>query len=178
MIGPRLRTASILIDRLNRGIGIVAAWSVLAMVLVQFAIIVMRAAFGAGSLWLQESLFYFHALLVLFTAAWTLQAGGHVRVDIFYADATPRTKAKIDLAGAVLLLIPFMIAVIWFSWSYAARAWAIGEGSREAGGIPLVFLLKAAIPAFAALMILQGIAQALRAFLVLASTGEDKAPAS
>src|SRR5687768_16390467 len=78
-----IQRASIIIDRFNRGIGLVAAWSVLAMVLVQFAVIVMRALFGIGSLWMQESLFYFHALLVLFTAAWTLQANGHVRVDIF-----------------------------------------------------------------------------------------------
>lgn len=169
MTGSSLNCIASIIDRLNRGIGLVAAWAVLAMVLVQFAIIVMRTAFGIGSLWMQESLLYFHALLVLFTAAWTLQTNGHVRVDIFYADASPRTKAKIDLAGALLLLIPFMVAVIWFSWSYAARAWAIGEGSREAGGIPLVFLLKAAIPAFAALMILQGVAQAFRAMTVLAS---------
>lgn len=175
MTGSHLTTISTTIDRFNRVIGLAAAWGVLAMVLVQFAIIVMRTAFGIGSLWMQESLLYFHALLVLFTAAWTLQANGHVRVDIFYADASPRTKAKIDLAGALLLLIPFMAAVIWFSWSYAARAWTIGEGSREAGGIPLVFLLKAAIPAFAALMILQGVAQALRAVMVVATSDRTSA---
>jgi TRAP-type mannitol/chloroaromatic compound transport system permease small subunit len=137
------------------------------MVLVQFAIIMLRFALGLGSLWMQESLHYLLAILVLFAAPWTLQANGHVRVDIFYADATSRTQAKIDLAGALLLLIPFMAAVIWFSWPYASRAWAIMEGSREAGGIPLVFLLKSSIPVFAALMLLQGVAQAFRAALSL-----------
>jgi TRAP-type mannitol/chloroaromatic compound transport system permease small subunit len=156
------------IDRFNAGIGCVAAWAVLAMVLIQFAIVVLRSAFGFGSLWMQESLHYLLAILVLFAAPWTLQNNGHVRVDIFYADASERTKAKVDLAGAVLLLVPFMAAVIWFSWPYASRAWAIMEGSREAGGIPLVFVLKSSIPAFAALMLLQGIAQAFRAALQLA----------
>ena len=156
------------IDRLNAGIGRAAAWAVLAMVLIQFAIVVLRSAFGFGSLWMQESLHYLLAILVLFAAPWTLQNNGHVRVDIFYADASERTRAKVDLAGAVLLLVPFMAAVIWFSWPYASRAWAITEGSREAGGIPLVFLLKSSIPAFAALMLLQGIAQALRAAVQLA----------
>ena len=161
-----LHTAS-LIERLNAALGRVAAWAVLVMVLVQFAIIMLRFAFGLGSLWMQESLHYLLAILVLFAAPWTLLANGHVRVDIFYADATPRTQAKIDLAGALLLLIPFMAAVIWFSWPYASRAWAIMESSREAGGIPLVFLLKSSIPAFAALMLLQGLAQAFRAVLSL-----------
>lgn len=159
------------IDRLNAAIGRAAAWAVLVMVLVQFAIVMLRFAFGFGSLWMQESLHYLLAILVLFAAPWTLQANGHVRVDIFYADATECSRAKVDLAGALLLLIPFMAAVIWFSWPYASRAWAIMEGSREAGGIPLVFLLKSSIPAFAALMLLQGLAQAVRAMLGLTTDG-------
>lgn len=162
------------IDRLNGWIGRAAAWAVLAMVIVQFAIVMLRYAFGFGSLWMQESLHYLLAVLVLFAAGWTLRGDGHVRVDIFYADARPRTKAKVDLAGALLLLVPFMAAVIWFSWPYASRSWAIAEGSREAGGIPLVFLLKSSIPLFAALMLLQGIAQAVRAVLTLMSNGAGR----
>jgi TRAP-type mannitol/chloroaromatic compound transport system permease small subunit len=157
------------VDRLNGWIGRAAAWAVLAMVAVQFTIVVLRYLFGFGSLWMQESLHYLLAILVLFAAGWTLKSDGHVRVDIFYADAAPRTKAKVDLAGALLLLIPFMAAVIWFSWPYASRAWVIAEGSREAGGIPFVFLLKASIPLFAALLLLQGVAQAARAVLTLTS---------
>jgi TRAP-type mannitol/chloroaromatic compound transport system permease small subunit len=157
------------IDRINGLIGRVAAWAVLAMAAMQFAIVMLRYMLGFGSLWMQESLHYMAAVLVLFTAGWTLRSDGHVRVDIFYADASPRTRARIDLVGALLLLIPFMAAVIWFSWPYAARAWAVHEGSREAGGIPLVFVLKTAIPLFAALLLLQGVAQALRAALTLAA---------
>jgi TRAP-type mannitol/chloroaromatic compound transport system permease small subunit len=166
-----------LLDRLNGWLGRAAAWAVLAMVVVQFAIVMLRYLLGFGSLWMQEALHYLLAILVLFTASWTLQNDGHVRVDIFYADATLRTKAKVDLAGALLLLIPFMAAVIWFSWPYAARAWTIMEGSREAGGIPLVFLLKSSIPLFAALLLLQGLAQAARAALTLASDHQNHAAA-
>jgi TRAP-type mannitol/chloroaromatic compound transport system permease small subunit len=165
------------IDRFNGWIGRVSAWAVLVMVVVQFAIVVLRYLFGFGSLWMQEGLHYLLAILVLFAASWTLRSDGHVRVDIFYADATPRTKAKVDLAGALLLLIPFMAAVIWFSWPYAARAWAIMEGSREAGGIPLVFLLKSSIPLFAALLLLQGVSQAARAALTLTADAQGRAVA-
>jgi TRAP-type mannitol/chloroaromatic compound transport system permease small subunit len=162
-----LQHTATIIDRLNGWIGRGAAWAVLAMMVVQFAIVVLRYAYGFGSLWMQESLHYLLAILVLFAAGWTLRSDGHVRVDIFYADASPRAKAKVDLAGALLLLIPFMAAIIWFSWPYASRAWVIAEGSRESGGIPLVFLLKSSIPAFAALLLLQGVAQAARAALTL-----------
>jgi TRAP-type mannitol/chloroaromatic compound transport system permease small subunit len=103
----------------------------------------------------------------MLAAAWTLQVGGHVRVDIFYADASARTKALIDLVGALLLLLPFMFVLIWLSVPYAARSWSIFEHSQEASGLPLVFLLKTLILLFALLMALQGIAQAIRAGAVL-----------
>ena len=154
------------IDRLNGVIGRVSAWAILVMALIQFAVIVLRL-FGVGSLWLHESLFYFHVALVLFTAAWTLRHDGHVRVDIFYASASPRSQAAIDLAGSLLLLLPFMLAIIWFSWPYTLRSWKILEGSREAGGLPFVFLLKSAILLFAAQMFLQGVSLAIRAGLAL-----------
>ena len=81
-----------------------------------------------------------------------------------------RTKALIDLLGALLLLLPFMLVLLWLSVPYVARSWAILERSRETSGLPLVFLLKTLIPLFALLMALQGIAQAIRAATALART--------
>ena len=103
----------------------------------------------------------------MLAAAWTLRLGGHVRVDIFYADGSARTRALIDLAGGALLLLPFMLVLLWLSVPYAARSWAILEHSQEASGLPIVFVLKTFIPLFALLMALQGISQAIRALAAL-----------
>ena len=151
------------IDRLNTRIGRAAAWLVLAIVLVQFALVVARYAFDLGSIWLTEAVVYGHAGLIMLAAAWTLSAGGHVRVDVFYAQASPRTRAIVDLLGSLLLLLPFMLTLLWLSVPYAARSWAVLERSQESSGLPLVFVLKTLIPLFALLMALQGIAQAIRA---------------
>ena len=151
------------IDRLTAAIGRAVAWLVLAVVLLQFVLVVARYLFGIGSIWLTETVIYAHAAVFMLAAAWTLQLGGHVRVDIFYADASARTKALIDLAGSVLLLLPFVFVLFLLSVPYAARSWTILEHSQEASGLPLVFVLKTLIPLFALLMALQGIAQALRA---------------
>ena len=156
------------IDRLTTAVGRAVAWLALAIVLLQFALVVARYLFGLGSIWLTETVIYAHATLFLLAAAWTLRAGGHVRVDVFYAEASPRTRAKIDLAGAALLLLPFAAVLIWLSVPYAARSWAILERSQETSGLPLVFALKTLIPLFAALMALQGVAQAIRALTALA----------
>jgi TRAP-type mannitol/chloroaromatic compound transport system permease small subunit len=155
------------IDCLSRAVGRAAAWLCLAVALLQFALVVARYIFSLGSIWLTETVLYAHAALFLLAAAWTLQLGGHVRVDVFYAEAKPRTRAWIDLIGALFLLLPFMAVLLWLSWPYAARSWAVLERSQEASGLPLVFVLKTFIPMFAALMALQGVAQAMRAVVVL-----------
>ena len=159
------------IDRLNAAIGRTVAWLCLLVVLVQFAVVVMRYVFGMGSIWLTETIIYGHATMFMLAAAWTLREGGHVRVDIFYADAGPRRRALVDLCGALLLLLPFMLVLLWFAVPYVARSWAIWETSRETSGLPAVYLLKTLIPLFALLMALQGVAQAIRAAHVL--SGRD-----
>src|ERR1700712_1360949 len=123
------------IDRLNAAIGRSVAWLCLLVVLVQFAVVLMRYAFGIGSIWLTETVIYGHATLFMLAAAWTLREGGHVRVDVFYADAAPRTRALIDLCGALLLLLPFMAVLLWFAVPYVARSWSIWETSRETSGL-------------------------------------------
>jgi TRAP-type mannitol/chloroaromatic compound transport system permease small subunit len=155
------------IDRLVAVIGRAVIWLSLAVVLVQFAVVVLRYAFGVGSIWLSESVIYGHAAMFTLAAAWTLQENGHVRVDVFYSDASSRTKALVDLLGALLLLLPFMAVIIWFALPYVARSWTVFERSRESSGLPFVYLLKTLIPLFALLMALQGIAQAIRAALLL-----------
>jgi TRAP-type mannitol/chloroaromatic compound transport system permease small subunit len=169
IVASRLAATADCVDWLIAAIGRAVAWLALAIVLLQFAVVVLRYAFGVGSIWLSESVIYGHAALFLLAAAWTLQVGGHVRVDIFYADAAPRTRALVDLFGALILLLPFMAIVAWFAIPYVARSWSIFESSRETSGLPFVYLLKALIPIFAGLMALQGISQALRAALVLRS---------
>jgi TRAP-type mannitol/chloroaromatic compound transport system permease small subunit len=159
------------IDRLTAALGRAAAWLALAIVLVQFGLVVARYVFSVGSVPVTESVIYGQALLVTLTTAWTLAAGGHVRVDIFYAEAPPRRRAWVDLVGTLVLLLPFMLTLFLLSAPYALRSWAILERSQETGGLPLVFVLKTLIPVFALLMALQGVALAIRAAAVLMEGG-------
>jgi TRAP-type mannitol/chloroaromatic compound transport system permease small subunit len=161
------------IDRFNTGVGRAVAWLALAIVLGQFALVVARYVLGFGSIWLTEAVLYAHATLFLLAAAWTLKMGGHVRVDIFYADASARARAVVDFLGALLLLLPFMLLLLLFAVPYAARSWSILERSQEVGGLPLVFLLKTLMPLCALLLALQGVAQAIRAAPLLIYPSEE-----
>lgn len=164
-----LRGLAETIDGLNEGVGRALAWLTLGMVLLQFVVVVMRYVFGIGSVIAQEAIVYMHASVFLGGAAYTLLHNGHVRCDIFYSDASPRTRAIIDLIGVFLFLLPMCAMIVWFSWPYVANAWAVLEGSPEGRlGIPAVFLLKTLILVFAGLLGLQAISMAVHAALRLA----------
>jgi TRAP-type mannitol/chloroaromatic compound transport system permease small subunit len=167
VLTPCLAAAADGIDRLVAAIGRAVMWLSLFLVLMQFTVVLLRYAFGIGSIWLSESIIYGHAALFLLAAAWTLQQNGHVRVDILYCKASAREKAIIELLGSLLLLLPVMAVIILFALPYVARSWSLFERSRETSGLPFVYLLKTLIPLFALLMGLQGISQAMRALLSL-----------
>jgi TRAP-type mannitol/chloroaromatic compound transport system permease small subunit len=156
-----------IIDRINDVIGRSIAWLTLAMVVVTFLVVVFRYAFSTGWVAMQESITYMHTLVFMLGAAYTLKQNGHVRVDIFYEKLTPRGRAWVELLGTLLLLVPFCLFIIIYSWNYVSLSWELLEGSREAGGLPALFILKTTIPVMALLVMLQGISQALRSLLLL-----------
>jgi TRAP-type mannitol/chloroaromatic compound transport system permease small subunit len=156
-------------DAANERIGVTVAWLALFTVLVEFTVVLMRYVFGVGSVKMQESIVYMHATLFMVAAGYTLLHNGHVRCDIFYAAATPRRKALIDLIGVFIFLLPMCALIAWVAWPYVASAWAVREGSQEGSlGIPGVFLLKSLVLVFAGLLALQGVALAIHSALRLA----------
>lgn len=155
------------LDSFARRTGQAVAWLTLAMVLATLAVVVLRYGAGVGLIWLQESVTWMHALVFMLGAGYTLGADEHVRVDVFYRGFSPRTRAAVDLAGTLLFLLPFCVFLAWQSWPYFAGSWQVGERSREAGGMPMLYLLKAVIPLMAVVLLLAGISLALRSWAML-----------
>ncbi len=147
--------------------GRTVAWLTLAMVLVTFFVVFMRYVFDSGSIAVQESVSFMHALVFLVGAAYTLKHNEHVRVDIFYQKLSATGQAWIDLLGSLLILMPVLVFIIWSSWGYVGDSWRIYESSGETGGLPGIFLLKTFILVMAGFLVLQGLAEIIKAFLVL-----------
>jgi len=143
------------------------AWLTLLMVLLTGAIVVLRYGFNLGWIWLQESVTYLHAAVFMLAASWALQEDAHVRVDVFYRERSPRYQAWVNLGGTLLLLLPFCLFLLVTGWDYVARAWAVSEGSREAGGLPLVWLLKTLILLLPGLLLLAAAGRVVGAVAVL-----------
>ncbi len=150
------------VDVINRTVGAVVRWCALLMVLLQFALVVLRYVYGVSFIYLNEGVLYLHGALFMLGAGYTLLVDGHVRVDIFYARASRRARAIIDIGGHLLLLLPSMTVLLIYSWPSVRRAWSIFEGPISVGGIPASFLLKSLIPAFCILLVIQGAANLAR----------------
>lgn len=148
-----------LIDTINTGVARVVRWLVLLMVLIQFAIVVGRYVFGVNSIAAQESVLYLHATLFMLGAGYTLLVDKHVRVDVFYANASDVMRRRIDIFGHLFLLLPSMGALLYWSWPSVRNSWKILEGPLSVGGIEAVFLIKSLIPAFCILVMLQSVSQ-------------------
>jgi len=155
-------------------IGRAVSWLTLLMVLLTFGIVVLRYGMNQGWIWMQESVTYLHAFVFMIAIAWTFQSDDHVRVDIFYRDRSARHQAWVNLLGTLIFLIPFSIFLIVVGWDYVAASWATKEGSREAGGLPLVYLLKSLILVMPALLLIQSYTVVRTCILTLRSDQSRK----
>jgi len=160
---------------LNRGVGVAVRWGVIAMMVIQFGAVMLRYVFGMSYIFVNETVLYLHAALFMLGAGYTLWRDAHVRVDVLYARLGPRARAAVNLFGTVVFLVPTCVVILVYTWDYVAKAWAIREGAISVGGIPASYLLKSLIPAFAVLLLVQGVSLALKSAVELAQ-GRRVAP--
>jgi TRAP-type mannitol/chloroaromatic compound transport system permease small subunit len=164
---PLLKRITTIIDAAGEYLGRAIAWLTLAMAVLTFTVVIMRYFLGAGSIALQESVTYLHALVFLLGAGYTLKHDGHVRVDIFYQRLSERGQAGVNLLGGLLFLMPVCLLILLTCWDYVAASWAIRETSDETSGLPFVYLLKSLLILMPLTLLLQAIAETARNLLVL-----------
>ncbi len=156
-----------LIDSLSDKIGRLVGWLTTLMVLVVFYDTVMRYAFNKGNVALQELEWHLFSIVFLVGAAYTLKEGGHVRVDLIFVNLSEKTRAWIDFLGVFIFLIPFCVVVILSTRGFILNSWEVKEISPDPGGLPARYLLKSMIPLGFFLLIVQGLSEAGKKFMVI-----------
>lgn len=157
----RLLSIAHSIDWFNQTLGACATWLTLLACLVSAANATMRYAFDMSSnAWLEVQWYMFNGMVML-GASYTLKLNEHVRVDILYTRLSSINKARLDLVGMIVFLMPMVIVVGWFSWAFFRDSFAIQETSNNPGGLvrwPVKFLLP-----FGFLMLgLQGVSEIIK----------------
>jgi TRAP-type mannitol/chloroaromatic compound transport system permease small subunit len=149
-----------LVDRVGRA----TLWIALVMIALVAVNVLLRYAFSLGSVWAQELEWHLLAALILLGMSYALLRGDNVRVDLFYAHYSARTKFVVDVASAVLT---FLVALIFIRLSvgYVGQSWSINETSADPGGIPYRWAVKGLIPLGYTLLALQSLGALLRLIL-------------
>jgi TRAP-type mannitol/chloroaromatic compound transport system permease small subunit len=149
-------------DALGRGM----SWLMLVMVLVVFTDVVMRYAINTTYVFVQELEWYLFGIVYLMAGGYTMLYNEHVRVDIVYSRLPPRKKAWLDFILLFVFFFPSCIMIVVATWPFFRNAYAVLEGSSDPGGIPARWALKGVIIVAFAVMIAQGVSEAIKNFYV------------
>ncbi|MCP3958603.1 MAG: TRAP transporter small permease subunit [bacterium] len=159
------------IDRLNERIGRFVGWLTLAMVLIGTYNTVLRYLGGYFDRQLSSNSYielqwYLFSLIFLLGASYTLQRNAHVRVDVLYGRLSDRGRAWIDLAGTLLLLLPFTVFALVMSYPSVRNSWKVREVSPDPDGL-LRYPIKAVVLVAFALLAMQGLSLLIRQVAIL-----------
>ncbi len=162
------------IDQFTEHTGRLISWLTLLLVFVVCTVVVLRYLLNIGSIAMQESAMYLHAMVFLGASAYTLKHNGHVRVDVFYRTMSPRKQALVNSLGTVFLLLPVCLFIGVMSWDYIARSWHILEQSQDPGGLPFIYLLKSLLLVMVVTLLLQGVAELMRSLMILSGASRQE----
>ncbi|HHS99876.1 MAG TPA: TRAP transporter small permease subunit [Thiomicrospira sp.] len=143
------------------------AWGSLSLVLITALVVILRYGFNMGSIALQESIMYNHAIIFMLGIAYTYEQDKHIRVDVFYTQLNDNQKAWVNFLGTLIFALPVMAFIIWSGWEYVATSWQIKEASAEAGGLAYLYMLKTLIVIMAGLVSLQALSVLIQSALTL-----------
>lgn len=167
VVGGAVSELSKWIDRLSGAALSLAMVFAFAIIVIQLAAVLLRYVFGMSFSWLNDSVIFSFASIFMLGAAATLRDDGHVRVDILRSRFSPAVRAVIELLGALIFIFPICWLILNADLPGLMRSWGIKQPFNESDGLPIFYIFKSLVSAFALLLVLQALSQALKAALSL-----------
>jgi TRAP-type mannitol/chloroaromatic compound transport system permease small subunit len=132
--------------RLSNLCGWVACVAMILMAANVFYDVVARYAFNEVSIGMQEMEWHLYSVVFMLGIPYAMRTDGHVRVDVLYTKWSNKAKAWINLAGALLFVIPFAYLIGYYGYGYALDSYTMGESSADPGGLSYRWIIKSIIP--------------------------------
>lgn len=143
-------------------IGELFSWIWVLLILLIVVNVVLRYVVGTNYIALEELQWHLYAIGFMMGLSYCILKDGHVRVDVLAERASLKTRAWIEMAGLLLMLLPFIWVVFDYAIPFVERSWRIGEVSAAPGGLPLRWIIKSVILVAFAFMALAAISRLLR----------------
>ena len=154
------------IDLVSEWSGKIFAWLLVVTMLIIAFEIFMRI-FGSSQVWVFDITLFTAGTVYLMGGAITLLRNRHVKMDILYARFSPRVQSLLDL----ITLPGFIVFVGILVWVGGIRAWEsfLMKETIFTAFQPPVWPVRWTIPIGASLLLLQGLAKAVRDFHMVAT---------
>jgi TRAP-type mannitol/chloroaromatic compound transport system permease small subunit len=156
-----------LIQSVSRFSGETTAWLVVPLIAATVYDVIARYAFNAPTQWAYEVGYMVMGAHALLGMAYTLREHGHIRIDAFTHRFSQSTKAVVDLVG-YLVVLPCLIWVTWSLWDYWMVSFRSNEMSGQSAWNPVIWPFKLIFFIAFVLLVLQIIAEVMKAFMYLA----------
>jgi TRAP-type mannitol/chloroaromatic compound transport system permease small subunit len=160
------------IDWLNGQIGKLVIWLILGSTAISALNAVVRKVFNNSSNAYLEIQWYLFAASFLIAAGYTLLNGEHVRIDVVSSKLSKRAQIWIDVFGFAVYLIPFCVAILWFSIPFVIKGFQTGEMSSNAGGL-IRWPVYTMMPLGFGLLLLQAVSELIKRLAFLMGLIED-----
>jgi TRAP-type mannitol/chloroaromatic compound transport system permease small subunit len=109
------------VDAFCHGVGVFASlWIVVGILYYVFEVI-GRYLFNAPTNWVHEAAFLMFGVMYTLGGGALYLVDGHVRVDVFYAKWSRRTRAGADIVTTVICYI-FFLGMLFSGWTFFAQA--------------------------------------------------------
>lgn len=159
------------VDQINIVIGKAVSYLIWAGIVVLCYEVVARYGFGQPTLWAHGYTQRIFGAYFVLIGAYTLVKRDHVRVDIFLNTRSPRVNAGLDLFNYAFLIL-WGVILTREGWLFFEDSWSFQERDDSALGHPM-WPIKLALFVGAALITLQGIAEAIRSVVLMIDPKAD-----
>ena len=138
------------IERATSSVGIFASFAIVPLVLATCYEVISRYVLDSPTIWAYEVGYILTGSHFLLGMAYTLKKGEHIRIDIFSAAFSQRTRAIIDLVSYAVIL-PLMLWLTYALFGHLATGYLRNEHSgQSAMNLPvwpfrIVFLVAFAL---------------------------------
>ncbi|MBO6947322.1 MAG: TRAP transporter small permease subunit [Rhodospirillales bacterium] len=150
------------IDSLSAWSGKTFAWCIMILTLSTCYEVFVRYVLNSPTVWAFDMSVQMYGALFMMAGAYALSQDAHVRGDVVYRLMPLKWQAGIDFALYLAFLIPGALCLIYYGYSYAADAWFYKEVSWSSPARIQIYFFKTLIPISGVLLLLQGIAEAVR----------------
>ena len=157
-----MKQLQILIDRVTNNIAYILSYMLILLIIIVFSTVFFRYVFSISYVILQELIMYIHALIFMLGISYTLKEKAHVKIDIIYNILTKENQNLVSSVGILLFVLPTSLFISYISLDMVFQSWRVLEGSSEAGGLNLVFILKSLIPITGILIFFQGLSELMK----------------